>query len=247
MDNQSPLHAAPDPGLTGRQGRFPAGMPDGDTVVYGPDIDDESGLRLLGHLEGRRVLELGVGTGRNAVAMARAGAKVIAVDPNPARLAQARQLAERHDVKVEFHQADLADIAFLRADTVDLVVSVHTLDAVVDTDRVFRQVHRVLHTEAPLVLSVTHPAWHLIDADAGEPRRIVRSWFDDTPRTISADDTIYPATFGDLFGGLYRAGFAVDLVLEPRPGAGAPRSPWWKDAMLTVPSTLVLRARKLGL
>jgi SAM-dependent methyltransferase len=240
-------YSAPDARVAPMPGRFPVGVADGDTVVYGPDIDDESGLRMLGQMDGRRVLELGVGTGRNAVAMARQGAKVIAVDPHPGRLAQARQLADDHEVKVEFHQAELADIAFIRADTIDLVLSVHTLDAVVDADRVFRQAHRVLHTEAPLVLSVTHPAWHLIDPDAGEPRRIVRSWFDDTPRVQSADDTLYPSTFGGLFGGLYRAGFAVEQVVEPRPNDHQARSSWWKDAMLTVPATLVLRARKLGL
>lgn len=246
MQSQPPPQPAPPTGPQPTADRFPAGVPDGDTVVYGPDIADETSLRMLGHLEGRRVLELGVGTGRNSVAMAKAGAKVIAVDPHPTRLAQARELAEHNDVKVEYHQAELADIAFIRADTVDVVLSVHTLDTVVDTDRVFRQVHRVLHTEAPMVMSVTHPAWHLIDPDAGEPRRIVRSWFDDSPRPLNAEDTVYPSTFSGLFGGLYRAGFAMELVLEPKPTTDGPRSPWWKEAMLTVPSTLVLRARKLG-
>jgi SAM-dependent methyltransferase len=236
------LHPQPPPAL------FPAGIPDGDTVVYGPDIADEGSLRLLGNVEGRRILELGVGTGRNSVALARQGAKVIAVDPDPDRLETARALAERHEVKVEFHQGDLADIAFVRADTVDTVLTVHALAAVDDPDRAFRQVHRVLRTEAPMVLSVPHPAWDLIAPDSDDPLRIARSWFDASPRVGAGPDPVtYPTTFGGLFGGLYRAGFRVEVVLEPQPEPGSTPSRWWHDAMRMIPATLVLRVRKVGL
>lgn len=226
---------------------FPDGVPDGDTVVFGPDIADESDLRFIGATEGRRILELGVGNGRNAVALARGGARVIAVDPDADRVARARELAARHDVSVEFHHADLAEIAFLRADTIDLVLSVHALAAVADTDRVFRQAHRVLRTECPLVLALPHPALNLVDPTAPDPRRIVGSWFDARPRRHGSDDTTYPVTFSGLFGGLFRAGFRVETVAEPPPIETGPRSPWWSDVMRLVPATLVVRARKVGL
>lgn len=227
---------------------FPDGVPDGDTVVYGPDIADESELRFIGSTEGRRILELGVGNGRNAVALARAGARVIAVDPDADRVARARELAARHDVRVEFHQADLAEIAFLRADTIDLVLSVHALATVPDTDRVFRQAHRVLRAECPIVLALPHPALTLVDPAAPDPRRIVRSWFDTSPRRDpGSGETTYPVTFSGLFGGLFRAGFRVETVAEPPPLDGGTPSPWWSDVMRLVPATLVVRARKVGL
>ena len=227
---------------------FPDGVPDGDTVVYGPDIADESELRFIGSTEGRRILELGVGTGRNAVALAGQGARVIAVDPDADRVARARDLAARHEVHVEFHQADLAEIAFLRADTIDLVLSVHALATVTDTDRVFRQTHRVLRAECPLVLALPHPAMNLLDPAGPDPRHLVRSWFDTTPRVGGGwNETTYPTTFGGLFGGLFRAGFRVETVAEPPPLEGGPRSPWWSEVMRLVPATLVVRARKVGL
>jgi SAM-dependent methyltransferase len=236
---------------------FPAGVPDGDTVVYGPDIDDEASLRLLGQVEGRRILELGVGSGRNAVALALQGAKVIAVDPDPHRLDAARQLADRRGVRVEFHEAELADIAFVRADTVDLVVSVHALAGVDDPDRVFRQAHRVLRPETPLVLSVPHPAIALV---AGSPAgavtasghgtlSVTRSWFDTSPLAQAAGPAgagTRPMTYAGLTGGLFRAGFRVEVVLEPEPVPSANRSAWWHDAMQVLPGTMVVRARKLG-
>ncbi len=229
-------------------GPFPDGVPDGDTVVFGPDIADESELRCVGSTEGRRILELGVGNGRNAVALARGGARVIAVDHDADRVARARDLAARHDVRVEFHHADLAEIAFLRADTIDLVLSVHALAAVPDTERVFRQAHRVLRAECPLVLALPHPALNLVDPHGTDPRRIARSWFDTGPRRAgSGAETTYPVTFSGLFGGLFRAGFRVETVAEPPPLEGGARSPWWSDVMRLVPATLIVRARKVGL
>src|SRR6478735_4090945 len=48
----------------------------GSVVVYGTELPTESELKLLGTVEGARILDLGCGTGRNAVALAQAGAKV---------------------------------------------------------------------------------------------------------------------------------------------------------------------------
>ncbi len=42
-----------------------------DVAHYGPDVSDESELRLLGDVSGRRVLELGCGAGQASIAFAR--------------------------------------------------------------------------------------------------------------------------------------------------------------------------------
>ena len=59
----------------------------GSVVIYGAELPTEADLQLLGTVEGTRILDLGCGTGRNAVALAQQGAKVLAVDPSrrPAR------------------------------------------------------------------------------------------------------------------------------------------------------------------
>ena len=212
-----------------------------DIVTYGHDIAREDTLKLLGHVEGKRILDLGCGAGHNAIALARQGAKVIGVDESGDQIAAARAAAEREGVKLELHHAPLAELAFVRADTIDAVVSAFGLAAVDDIDRVFRQVDRVLRPEHHFVLSMPHPAFAMIDADDPE-RRVHRSYWDtariggDVPRTISA-----------LFTGLGRANFRVDTVLEPQPAANGPRSTGWVEAMRYVPATLIIRARKQGI
>src|SRR5207302_6846605 len=124
-----------------------------DVAHYGPDIATEAEFRLLGDLKGKRVLELGCGGAQCSIAFAKQGAIAIGVDFSGEQLAFARPLCEKEGVKVELHQADLADLAFLRADSIDVVFSAYALGYVEDLGRVFRQVHRILKPDAPLVFS----------------------------------------------------------------------------------------------
>jgi ubiquinone/menaquinone biosynthesis C-methylase UbiE len=225
----------------------PASEP-GSVVTYGTALPTEAELKLLGTVEGARILDLGCGVGRNAVVLAQQGAKVIAVDPSVEVLDRARERAEAADVRVELHQAGLAELAFLRSDSIDAAISVMALATVDDLARVFRQVHRVLKPEAPLVLSVPHPAFSLLDPTAPDPLRVVRAYDDATPRTweLAGRDVVdHPRTFAELFTTLQRAKFRVDQVIEPT-ASGTARDVTSADVMRSVPATWVLRVRKQG-
>jgi SAM-dependent methyltransferase len=167
-------------------------------IEYGPGSPPESTLRLLGTLAGKRVLVLGVPDPLVPVALATQDAKVVVVDPSAERLEAARAKVDAADVRVELHAVDLADLAFVRADTIDVAVAAQGLAGVADLDRVFRQVHRVLRSQCGLVLSLPHPAAALAEG---------RSWFD---RSVS-----------DVHTALVRSSFEVDVLLEPLPSPGA--------------------------
>jgi SAM-dependent methyltransferase len=231
------------------------------TAIYGPDIATEAELRLLGDLRGRRVLELGCGGAQASISFVKQGAAAIAVDHSAEQLAYARQLCEAEEVRVELRQGDLADLAFMRADSIDLVFSSYVFNYVDDLNRVFRQVHRVLKVGAPLVFSLPHPTWQVIDPESAGAAAVVRSAFDGNPtaRAVQVGETAsgagdggqvvlteYPRTFAELYMGLARASYRVDLVLEPEPSANGPRSAAYRPAMSLVPRTLILRARKEG-
>ncbi len=150
---------------------------------------------------------------------------------------------------MELRQGDLADLAFLRADSIDLVFSAYAFGYVEDLNRVFRQVHRVLKVGAPLVFSLTHPAYDMIDDVAEPPLLIRRSYFDRS--TVDFDwggirFTAYHHTLSELYMGLVRASYRIDLVLEPEPVASGPRSHAWQETYNFVPRTLIIRARKEG-
>ena len=216
-----------------------------DVVHYGPDIGTEADYRLCGDVRGKRVIELGCGPAQALVVFARQGAVAIGVDASADRLAEARRRAERESVRLELHHGDLAELAFVRADSVDLAFSAYALGHVPDLGRVFRQVHRVLKPNSALVFSLPHPAYRTVD-DAEEPPVVRRSYFDRTP--VDHDGVVdHHHTVSDLFTALSRANFRVDVILEPEPRPAGPRSEFWREAFRLLPPTLILRARKLGI
>lgn len=227
-------------------------------VRYGPDTATEAELRLLGSVSGKRVLDLGCGNGQAAITFAKQGAIAIGLDPSQEMLTAAKRWSEREGVKVELHHGDLADIAFLRGDSVDLVFSAWAFGGVADLTRVFRQVHRVLRQGAPLVFSMPHPVYDVIDDnDVEQPLLIRRSYFDRSPIAGIGEGegggvgvgpfADYHHTLGDIFMGLTRNNFRVDVVAEPESSDGRSMSPYWREAFLWLPRTLVIRARKEGI
>lgn len=207
-----------------------------EVVEYGPGIPSESELRLLGDVSGKRILNLGCGAGAAAIALARQGAKVIAVDSSAAQVAAARSAADAAEVRIELHHAPLAELAFVRADTIDAALSVYGFAGMEDIDRAFRQVDRCLRPEHPMVFSVPHPVASIVDLD--DRSRVHRAYDDPTPISWSVDNQLavdYPRTIGSLFTSLGRANFRVDTILEPVP----------RGQM--VPPALIIRARKQGI
>jgi release factor glutamine methyltransferase len=77
--------------------------------VYEPAEDTFLLADNLDVHEGERVLELGTGCGLLAILAAKAGARVLATDVNPAALRCARKNARAHDVekRIEFRLGDL--------------------------------------------------------------------------------------------------------------------------------------------
>jgi SAM-dependent methyltransferase len=232
----------------------PLSFPHGDESVtaqvrFGPGLDDGALQRLLGPLEGKRVLDLGCGAGTNAVALARCGARVTAIDPSTSRLTRARHAAEIAEARIEFHHCDLADLAFVRADSVDVVLAVYSLSQVQDLGRVFRQLHRVMVPEATLVISLPHPFASMLEWDPEEQTGpwLSRPFWHDNPRAwnVAGDEGVsHLHQISSVFTALQRANFRVDALLEPQPESsmGVHSS----DLDRWTPPTVVLRGRKLG-
>jgi len=197
-----------------------------DHVEFSPGSGRDLDHRLIGDLATRRVLELGCGGGHAAVGMAMRGARVTAVDPDVTQINLARSLANAKEVAVEFHQALPAELAFVRADQMDLVVSVQSLAFTPDLGRVFRQAHRVLRPGGHMIVSLPHPA--LLCADSDNLALNARSWLD-----IGPVGEHYVHTAETVVTSLSRANFGVDTLLEPHSDGPTPNS-------------LIVRARKVG-
>ena len=231
--------------IAGRRGAATEAL----AVSYGADAPNEADLRLCGDVNGKRILDLGCGSGENAVVFAKQGAHVIAVDRSIAQLQLARKLADEAETRVEFHESDVADLAFLRADSIDMAFSTCVLGEVEDIDRLFRQVHRLLRPGAPFIFSIEHPMALAVGRELDEPgalplgrMEVRRSYFDPAPVEVTRDEErvlVFPRTAADVFAALHRAGYRVDMLLEPEAVQSHDPGP-------QVPTVFIWRARREG-
>lgn len=99
-------------------------------------------LDLLGEVRGRRVLDVGTGTGRAALALARRGAEVTGVDASAQMLAKARERALAESAPIVFDTGDAHALAFPDR-AFDAVVSLRVLMHTPDWRRVLAELCRV--------------------------------------------------------------------------------------------------------
>ena len=99
----------------------------GLTVTVPPDVMPvTSASHVLGEAvvseigPGERVLDMGCGSGINAILAARSGARVVAVDVNPNALEAAARNAERNGVSVDVRESDLFQA--VRGELFDVIV-----------------------------------------------------------------------------------------------------------------------------
>ncbi|MFA6004843.1 MAG: class I SAM-dependent methyltransferase, partial [Elusimicrobiota bacterium] len=112
--------------------------------------------KLLGPVRGLRVADIGCGTGRYAVRLARQGARVTALDFSTGMLAKAR--AKPGAKAVQFICHDLARKLPLKTGSFDRVICSLVLEHIADLDAFFRELGRICRPRGRIVISAMHPA-----------------------------------------------------------------------------------------
>ena len=220
-------------------------------IEYGYGVTD-SDIRLIGNVDAKRILVLGAGELLSPITLSQAGAHVIVVDPSAERLSMTQKLATEYETRVEFHGGEFADLAFLRADSIDTVFSSLVLDEIEDLDRVIRQSQRVLRTNGSMIVSFEHPLARMVERDdvPAAPgvlplgtSRITRSFFDTSDYETLRNGqqvTVYPRSISHIHELFMRHGFKIDSICEPIPENT-------NEPVVMVPPVVVFRARKEGL
>lgn len=172
---------------------------------------------LLPPLMGLHVLDAGCGPGFNAAHMARAGARVHALDITPGMLALAA--ARCAGLAVSFAEANLeAPLPALEDASFDLVLSALTLDYIADWSVPLSEFRRVARPGGALVFSCQHPMEDVLGGRATQYHAIERfgfPWtgFGEPVPVIEA----YRRPLADVFNQLCQAGWRLERVVEPLP------------------------------
>jgi 2-polyprenyl-3-methyl-5-hydroxy-6-metoxy-1,4-benzoquinol methylase len=210
-------------------------------------------LSLLPEAPGKRVLDLGCGTGQLARYLAEAGAsEVIAIDLSEKMLEIAA--AEYGHLRVTYQRAAIEDVRF-PPDRFELVVSSLAFHYVEDYGALLRRIDEWLTPGGILVFSTEHPVFLAVDPEGGwvrdENRKPLhwklenygleglreQTWFVSGVRK-------YHRMMATLVNGVVDAGLVLERMIEPTPTAEQlQQHPHWVQE-LHRPTFALFRARK---
>jgi bacteriocin biosynthesis cyclodehydratase domain-containing protein len=157
-------------------------------------LDDLVGALVPG-AAGRRVLDLGCGTGQQAIRLAQAGCDVVATDVSADMLREAAAAAERAGVgdRVRFSNDDPSELD----GPFDDILCLNVLDHVEDPLPLLRSLARLLGPRGSMLVSLPHPIkdrgyWYK-EHVAGRwryPEFVLDGYFEEGPVTKSREDAL---------------------------------------------------------
>lgn len=121
-------------------------------IAFGPILQKgrRRAVEVMGDTAGRRILEVGVGTGLN-LSLYKEGSDVTGIDFSPQMLDRAEARAAREGLNPRLFQMDAADLRFAD-DTFDVVYAPYLVSVVPDPVSVLREMQRVCRPGGRLLI-----------------------------------------------------------------------------------------------
>ncbi len=186
---------------------------------------------LLGNVLGVRILDAGAGDGYQSRLLAKAGARVVAVESSPSMLELARAEETEQPTGVDYREGSLTRLPVETASQ-QVVIAAGVLDEVEDLPAAFAELRRVLVSGGLALVTVTHP---VLSAPLASPVAVAGPAADDCRALLVGGygvegayapdpDAVPPRpTFHRTVEHYVRAaraaGFAIDTLREPLPPA----------------------------
>ena len=178
----------------------------------------------LGDLRGKRLLCLAAGGGRHGPLYAAAGATVTVVDISEEQLCRDREVAAARQLDLTTVQASMEDLSMLSAESFDVVMHPVSTCYVPQVLPVYREIARITRPGG-LYLS-QHKSPVSLQADVRPSPRgyeLVEPYYRSGPLPAvenslhrEAGTLEFLHRWEDLIGGICRAGFAIEDLVEPR-------------------------------
>lgn len=195
--------------------------------IHGPAL-----LAACGSVAGLEALDLGCGQGYFSRELARAGARVIAVDLAEEQIAYARQHEAQTSLGIDYQHLSATQVGQHWPARFHLAAACMSLHDMAAPAEVFHSTYQALRPSGRLVFSIPHPAtdtpyreWDLDAAGSRGPLKIDR-YFDSGPTvlywkmqrlTYHWTSPYWRHTITEWSDMIAAAGFLIRRLVEPRP------------------------------
>lgn len=218
---------------------------------YGVQFVTEAELGLFGDVRGKRLLEIGCGSGHSLAYHAQRGAgELWGLDISQRQLENARHHLEEGCVQARLICGAMEDKVGIPPEYFDYVYSIYAMGWAVDLDAAMAKAASYLKKGGALIFSWKHPISHCVDVQ-GEDLLFRRAYFDESWFSLPLDDgemTLCSRMISTYVNALAGAGFAVERMIEQSDDkamlARGEMSDRIKKARM-LPLSFVIKARKI--
>jgi SAM-dependent methyltransferase len=205
-------------------------------VLTKPASDDElskplsivDGIGWLGgNIAGWNVLCLAAGGGRHGPLYAAAGGNVTVVDISPAALRQDREMSKAKNLQLRTIETSMDDLTMFQTGQFDLVVHPVSTCYLSTLSNTFSEIARVTRPTGLYVSQHKQPINLQASLDTHVGQYIVQhAYYDPNPvpparepsRLREPGTREYAHKLADILGGICRAGFVIEDLIEPQHG-----------------------------
>jgi ubiquinone/menaquinone biosynthesis C-methylase UbiE len=173
-----------------------------------PALEEPVMMRMMGSVQGKRVLDVGCGTGRHTLWLQAAGAQVTAMDFSAGMLSKAKQKPGMSSVEFLVH--DLHQPWPVAERSFDAIISGLVMEHLQHLVPFFTEIRRVVKPGGKVVLSTLHPAMFLRGSQA-------RFTDPETGQIVQPGSVNH--TYGEMVLAALGAGFRILELMEQSPDA----------------------------
>jgi len=203
---------------------------------------------LLKNVKGKKVLDLGCGTGRHTIILKKRGAKVWGLDLSPKML----EIAKTEIKGVDFKVGTVYNLPY-KSNFFDIVVSGLVVEYFNDIDKAFKEIHRVLKKDGIFVFSITHPLLEISKHIKGRPHtfRKFGNYFKEGRTyahwpTFMTNILYYHRTLQSWIRAIVRNKFVIEDFVDAKPLKGGKKvNPDAYKTYSRIPHFCVFKVRKV--
>jgi len=144
----------------------------GGENIYSDYLNAPALMRMLGEVDGKRVLDMGCGEGYASRILAGAGANVIGVDISDRLIDAALEEEARYPQGIEYISADAANIHMFEDESFDIVTCYMAMMDMANHEKVISEASRVLKTGGRYIIVMEHPCFGTRFVDG----RMISGW-----------------------------------------------------------------------
>ena len=196
-----------------------------EEFIAGRTSLNEPELKLLGDIKGKKILHLQCHFGQDSISLARMGAEVTAVDLSDKAIVEARILAEKCGVDVNFIESNVYDLPNVLEEKFDIIfTSYGVIGWLPDLEKWAKIIQRFLKSNGEFIMVEFHPVIWMFDDDftkvaydyqSTEP--IVETYegtYADREANISQEYVMWNHALSEVFQSLINQNLEIKHFLE---------------------------------